>query len=70
MSKDDNISIGILMPDGSIQGANEKPKCHRCKKELEWKHLDNLGFLNMELYGVLCWDCLAQAHKNTMENGY
>lgn len=67
---DDNISIGILMPDGSIVSPDDKPKCQRCKKPLDWKHLDDIGQFNLELYGVLCWQCLSDAQWNTAENGY
>ena len=62
--------VKILMPDGSQVDPGESPHCRRCHAELTWKHLDDLGELNLELYGVLCWDCLAQAQKDTAENGY
>lgn len=62
--------VGILMPNGSIASPDDKPKCKRCKTPVEWKHLDELGELNLELYGVLCWKCLAEAQRNTAENGY
>lgn len=64
------LSVGILMPDGSIQDSNDNPRCRRCNTELEWTHLDNLGQLNFELYGVVCWDCLHDYQVNTARNGY
>ena len=66
----DDITVGILMHDGSVASPDDKPKCHRCKATVEWSHLDELGELNLELYGVLCWACLADAQRYTSENGY
>lgn len=63
-------TVGILMPDGSVVPPDEKPKCRRCGISVEWKHLDNMGELNLELYGILCWKCLANAQANTAEYGY
>lgn len=63
-------TVGILMPDGSIASPNDKPKCRRCGESVEWKHLDDLGELNLELYGILCWKCLYSAQRDTAENGY
>lgn len=61
--------VGILMPDGSIN-YGEELKCNECGKPLEWEHLDRLGEINLEMYGILCWECLRKRQIEVAKYGY
>ena len=62
--------VAILWPDGSMRSPKDMPCCRRCGVEVSWKHVDEIGELNLELYGILCWDCLYQAQQRTAKEGY